>query len=63
MLFSSPLHLVCPIRCAHLALGNVLGMAGFKGLLAGGGLSIPRHALLSETNGFNLTARLGYHHM
>jgi len=30
MLSSSPLHLVCPIRCRHLAFGNVLSVTGFE---------------------------------
>jgi len=59
MLSSSPLHLICPICCRHLAFGNVLSVTGFEWLLSSGRLSIASYSLLSESDCLDLFSDFG----
>ena len=55
---SSPLTLVSPVRCTHLALGNILSVTSLKGLCPGSHGLISSLPLLTKPDGLNLVTTL-----
>ena len=53
---SSPLNFVRPVGGAHLALGNVLGVASFECFIASRAIRRSLYTLLTKTNQFNFSA-------
>jgi len=61
--FWLPFGEVGPIRRAHLALGDILGMTRFERLIAFCAVWTASSALLAKTNQLDLIPSLSQHHM